>query len=393
MASPAAHATVPVRALGTVYLFFFGVLGALVPYWGSYLAARGFGPEAIGVLVALLMLTKVVAPPLWGTLADLSGRPMLVLRAGALLALAAFALVPATPAAFWPMVVVVTLYSAFWNAILPLIEATTLNHLQGNTARYGRIRLWGSVGFILAAVSVGWALDRLPNETLPWFALVLFTGLALSTWTLPNAPVRPAAQASPEGLWRRLARPEVLALLWVCLLLQGSHGPYYGFFTIYLGGLGYSKMVIGGLWALGVLAEIGVFVLAARLLPRYRAVPLLHLTLWLTALRWVLLGGFADQWLVVMLAQLLHAASYGLYHAAAIALVDRLFPGRLQTRGLALYSMVGFGLGGALGGWLSGLSWAAVAGPTTFLLAGLAAALAWPGIAVLQRVRSTRECR
>jgi len=166
-----------------------------------------------------------------------------------------------------------------------------------------------------------------------------------------------------------LRRPEVLAFLLACFLMQGSHGPYYAFFSIYLQDHGYPSTQIGWLWALGVAAEIAVFLVFHRWLRRFGAVRLFQISIIITAVRWVLLAFFVEQIPVLLFAQVLHAASYGLFHAAAIELVNHYFPGRLQGRGQALYSSMSFGLGNAIGSLASGHLWTSLSPEWTYLLA------------------------
>ena len=183
---------------------------------------------------------------------------------------------------------------------------------------------------------------------LPWVLLVLFAGIWLSSLLVPES----AAGHLPLGqerLFEVLKRPVVFSLLLVSFLVQLSHGPYYVFFSIYLENYGYSTALIGQLWALGVLAEIGVFLLMPVLLPRYGARALLLVAVILTTLRWLLVAGFADNVVIITFAQLLHAASFGLYHVVVIFLIHRLFTGAHQGRGQALYSSLSFGAGGAIG--------------------------------------------
>jgi PPP family 3-phenylpropionic acid transporter len=175
-----------------------------------------------------------------------------------------------------------------------------------------------------------------------------------------------------EPLRRVLGRPIVLSLLSVCFLMQASHGPYYAFFTLYLEDNGYSRAVIGQLWALGVVAEIVVFLLLPRWLPRYGARCLLLVATALTTLRWLLTAGFAANVPVIIFAQTLHAASFGLYHAVAIYLVHTLFTGIHQGRGQALYSSISFGAGGAVGSLVSGYLWMDISPASMYLLAAAA---------------------
>ena len=356
--------------LSGFYLFYFASLGALIPYWSLYLKSLDFSITEIGQLMAILMATKIVAPNVWGWIADHTGRRMMIVRVASLLAVLAFAGVFAGHG-FWWMVLVMTIFSFFWNASLPQFEATTMNHLGENSSRYSSIRLWGSVGFILSVAVLGPLLGWFGTSLLPVILAVLFAFIWLSSLSVPES----AAGHLPldqEPLRQVIRRPLVLSLLGVSFLVQASHGPYYAFFSLYLEDYGYSTAVIGQLWALGVLAEIGVFLLMPRLLPRFGARKLLLVALTLTSLRWLLIAGFAASPAVIVFAQTLHAASFGLYHAVVIFMVHSLFVGAHQGRGQALYSSISFGAGGAAGSLASGYLWSDVGPESMYLFAAVA---------------------
>jgi len=368
--------------LSGFYLFYFASLGALVPYLGLYLKSLGFGVTEIGQLVAILMATKIVAPNVWGWIADYTGQRMAIVRMASLLAAISFAGVY-IDSSYWWMAGILTLFSFFWNASLPQFEATTMNHLGSETGRYSSIRLWGSVGFIIAVAGLGPVLDTHGAGLLPGVVLVLFVAIWLSSLTVPESEAG-HLHLDQEPLRKVLGRPIVVALLGVCFLMQASHGPYYAFFTIYLEDFGYTRSQIGQLWALGVVAEIGVFLLMPRLLPRFGARRLMLIAVGLTTVRWLLIAGFAAHLAVIVVAQTLHAASFGLYHAIAIYLVHRLFTGSHQGRGQALYSSISFGAGGAIGSLASGYLWTGINPEAMFLLAAgvslCALWVAWHGV-------------
>ena len=366
----------PSIRLAGFYFFFFALTGITLPYWSPYLLARGFTPSEIGTLLAVGMSTKLFAPYLWGALADRSGRRMRIVRLACSCALLSFGAVFWLPPSLPAWATMMFLFHFFWNATLPQFEATTLNHLGARAHRYSWIRLWGSVGFILSALAIGILLDRYDIQLIPHAMAVLFLALLLISRLIPEAPNQKVAE-SRGTLSHILRQPAVIAFLLVCLLLQASHGPYYTFFTIQAESIGYSGALTGFFWALGVIAEIGVFIAAPTLLPRYGVRFLLLLTLSLTTLRWLLTAYLADRLAVLLFAQCLHGFSFGLYHAIAMTLVHRYFTGPYQGRGQALLSSMGFGLGGALGSFLAGQSWQ-LFGPTlSYLWAAGSALLAW----------------
>lgn len=370
---------IPYWRLSGFYLFYFASLGAFLPYWSLYLANLGFDAVAIGQLMALMAFTKVISPNVWGWIADRSGERMRIVRIGSFAAALSFAGVFVGDGLWW-LALVMMAFSFFWNATLPQFEATTLTHLGAESHRYTRIRIWGSIGFIAAVASLGPLLDRLGTTPLPMVLLVLFAAIWLSTLHVSDR-VEPRPAQDHVRLVEVLRRPAVLALLSVCFLMQASHGPYYTFYSIYLEDYGYSRSLIGQLWALGVVAEVGVFLIMHRLVPVFGLRTLLLASLSFAVLRWLLIAFFIENLAVLAGAQLLHAASFGLYHGVAIQLIHRYFQGRHQGRGQALYSSVSYGAGGALGALYSGFIWDSAGATVAFTIAaalsGLAAVVAW----------------
>jgi PPP family 3-phenylpropionic acid transporter len=361
----------PYWRLAGIYLFYFAVLGALVPYWGLYLQSLGYGPAAIGTLTALIMLSRIVAPNLWAWIADHREQRMRVVRLASLLATLAF-LGVFTGTGFWWLAAVTLAFSFFWHASLPLLEVFVLNHTAGRPGAYAHVRLWGSIGFILSVLALGPVVDAHG----PWWVLptiaALLAGIWLGSLLLPESQMRGAAP-HPEPLLTVLLRPQVVAFLLACLLMQVSHGPYYTFYTIYLESHGYSKSLIGALWAFAVLCEIGVFLLMPQLLARVDLRRMLMASFALAALRWLLIGFFPQSLALLTAAQVLHAASFGAFHAAGVQMVQRFFTGRHQHRGQAIYSTASFGIGGAIGSYYSGHSWATLGPGATYAIAAGAA--------------------
>ena len=377
--------TVPYWRLSAFYLFYYATLGAFIPYWTLYLAGEGYVPAAIGQLMALMMMTRIVAPNVWAWLADHTGRRMRIVQLGSLAAALAFSGVFFAQH-FWWLALVVVSFSFFWNASLPQVEVTTFNYLGAEPHRYGGIRLWGSIGFIVTVAGLGPLLDRFGTDLLPAVLMALFAAIWASSMWVPERGRLSHAPQAHAPLREVLTQPRVAALLMVCFLMQASHGPYYTFYSLYLQDHGYTRSVIGQLWALGVIAEIGVFMVMPRLVPQFGLRALLLSSLSLALLRWLLIAYFVDSLAVLILAQVLHAATFGVYHGAAIQLIHRYFHGRHQGRGQALYSSLSFGAGGAVGALYSGYTWAVGGGALSFTTAALvsAAALvfAWRGLKV-----------
>jgi len=361
---------VPYWRLSGFYLIYFAGLGILVPYWGLYLKSLNFDARQIGELIAIIMATKIIAPYLWGWIADHTGKGMRIVRLAGILSFLIFLLI-FVQQSYWWIAFVMMSFSFFWNAALPQFEATTMNHLGKQEHDYSRIRVWGSLGFVAAVVIMGVILESQPVSLVPVMLLVLFALLMLSSFLVPESSSL-AHHHEQGSILKVLKQPQVIALLLVCFLVQLSHGPYYTFYTIYLEDHGYIRSMIGWLWALGVIAEVIVFLYIHRWLPKYGHRLLLMIALALTTLRWLMIAYAVEYPSVIILAQLLHAASFGIFHAVAISLFHQTFVGKHQGRGQALYASVSFGAGGAAGSLLSGLSWDTLGSTTTFIFAAAA---------------------
>ncbi len=337
------------------YFFYYAFVGMFSPYWSLYLKSLHFSAIEIGILMSMHPLMRLVAPNAWGWLADHTGRRREVVVAAASLS-ALFYLGVFATTSFWGMLLVLALMSFFWSASMPLVEATTLSWLGKNTAHYGRIRSWGSVGFIVAVVGLGYAFDYIAIGWLLWAGLVCEIGILLFARQIPPTEVV-AHHTDSQPIRRIVLQPRVLALFAACFLMSVAHGPYYTFYSIYLVEHGYAKSAVGGLWALGVICEIGVFFLMPWLVRRFGFLRILAFSLACGVLRFLLIGWAVDVLLLILIAQVLHAATFGAYHAASVGLVHEFFQGRHQSKGQALFGSVTYGAGGMLGGLASGPIW------------------------------------
>ncbi|WP_232504089.1 MFS transporter [Thiomicrospira microaerophila] len=365
----------PRRRLASYYFVYFTLFGSLLPFFGLYMQGLGFSAWQIGQVMAALIGTKILAPYLWGWLADRTGRIMPWVRGVIGMAtLASMGLLWVD--SFAGVMTVVILFSFFWHGGLPLFEAYTFSQLGPNKAQYGKIRLWGSLGFIAAVLVLGELFSRYGLAGFPWVILGLFGVLWLVSWSLKDQSISQAAPLAAEHLGKVLKSPVVWSLLLVSFLLQFSHGTYYNFFSIDLTAHGYSKQSIAWLWSWGVLAEIVVFLAMVWLFRHYSVRNLILASLVLTLLRWQINIWGVDSIGWMLLAQTLHAASFGLFHAAALHLIDDLFKGALRGRGQAIYAATSQGLGGAAGALLAGLTWTLGGALLSYMVSSLAVLLA-----------------
>ncbi len=366
--------TIPYWRLSGFYFFYFASLGALIPYISLYFKKAGFDALEIGILVGIIPATKIIAPYIIGWLADHSRCPIRIIRWANLFAAILFGFI-FFGHTFWWLVWVMASFSFFWNAVLPQFEATTLNHLGPNTHQYSNVRLWGSLGFIVAVLVLGEVFTLVSVNWLVVILSVLLFGVLFASLFVPESPCK--HEHNHASILHVIRQPSVLAFLLICFLMLLSHGPYYTFYSIYLENHGYSSRIIGFMWATGVIAEIIVFILLPRFYKQTRARSLLLITFALTALRWLLIGFFPQYLTVLFFAQLLHAFSFGMFHAVSIMLVHQYFRGIYQGRGQALYASLSFGVGGAVGSLVSGLLWSTTSPQFLFTLAAMVALLAW----------------
>lgn len=380
MGVPGPFRTLHLKLSGFYFVHYVAV-GAFVPYWPLYLHSLGYSPAQIGSVLAATALVRVLAPVAWGWIMDRSGRRMPWIAGAMAVCAVLFGLIPFTPD-FRMLLLAHLAYAVFWNAALPAFDVVTLNHLARTGSDYARTRLWGSIGFAIAASAMGPVLDRTGVWPVPWVVVAGMLGMAWLALRVPDVHDHRPHDAALGGFLNRVRNPAVLALLAACFLSQLSFAPFYGFFSIYLEQHAYSRTAIGGLWALGVIAEVIVFFFTGSIIRRFGARPVLVATLLSAAVRWMLLACFVDAGVLVAISQVLHFLSFAVYHAVTVHFIHELFPGRLQGRGQALLSAVSFGLGGGLGSLLSGTAWEAL-GPRGIYLAAMVIALLGAGIARL----------
>jgi PPP family 3-phenylpropionic acid transporter len=347
--------SIPYWRLSGFYFFYFATVGVLIPYWGLYLKDSGFNPVQIGELSAMLSGTRIIAPVLWGWIADRTGKNLRIIRIASFFTAILFAGFLYVHGYFWFAWVTLT-FSFFWNAALPQFEAVTLYHLKTETHRYSRIRLWGSIGFIVAVLGVGRLLDDQPPDIIPATITALMTLIWLFSLITPIIQA-PHHEAAAVGIKQIMKRPELWAFLAVYMLLQFAHAPYYVFYSIYLKHHQYTASLTGFLWALAVFAEIILFIYMLRILKRLSLRVILLISILLSVVRWLMIAWCVDYFWLMLFAQLLHAATFAGAHVAAIHLVHLYFGDRHQGKGQALYTSLTFGLGGMLGSYFSGYYW------------------------------------
>jgi PPP family 3-phenylpropionic acid transporter len=344
---PAGRQLVPFAALSATYFAHIGFFNPYLPLW---LKAQGLPIVVISLLASVQSFTRVFAPYAWGALSE----RVKLLRISATVALIASAGLFVPGGAWWIGVVLLLLFT-HTSSMMSLTEAAMAHLVAGDWGRYGRIRLWGSAGFMLTVFVAGAWFEQWGMGAFPGWAAVTLAGVLACTLWLPNAR-EPAhhehAQREPVG---PVLRDPAVRWFFVSLFFHVmSHFAVYAFFSLYLDARGFSKATIGALWALSVLVEIGWFYAQGRLLGRFSIERWLVVCGAATALRMALTAGLGGWLLALIVAQALHALTFATHHTCCIAMVSKHFPGRLRGRGQALFTVTGYGFGGVLGVLLGG---------------------------------------
>ncbi len=355
--------------LSRFYFFYYFFVGSFVPYWGIYLQSENFSPSSIGILLSLFQISRIVAPNFWGWLADHTGHRVKWIKLTSFLGLIGFIGVFWAKGFFWIFLVMSAL-SLFTSSTLPLAESLTLAHLATTDGHYSRIRLWGSIGFIVASLFLGYLIDLQGINILLWVLLITQAIIFFLSNTIPEAK-EIHHKKNDLSIWKIIKTPSVVALLIGCTLMVSAHGVLYNFYSIYLKEHGYSSAAIGWLWAVGVICEIFIFMLMPKILRRYSLKTILLISLFLGVIRFILIGASPDQFYLLLIAQMFHAATFGSFHAASIEVIAYFFKGRNQSRGQAIYNSVAYGIGGTIGGLGGGYLIQYLGGQLGFMIAAI----------------------
>jgi len=338
------------RIIGAQYFLYFGVLGMYLPYFNLYCYHIGFSGFQIGALSGLRSITLVLFPLIWSTLADRFQirRPLYIACNFISTALWLFYLFTTD---FWPLFAITAVYGAFYAPLISFLETFTMETLGRSRNRYGRIRAWGSLSFILIVVLLGRAIDAFSVDLI--LVTILFGSvlLAMVSVKIPRIETPPATSPRPQA--GTLLNRRMVVFLISAFLMLTSHGTYYGFFSIHLESIGYGKTFIGGAWALASGAEILVMIRSVAIFRRFAIEQVLMFSFAVAGLRWLILS-VAISPAAIVVAQVLHAVTYGAFHMASILYVDRLSPKAAKTMGQAVNNAITYGLGLMAGFFLNG---------------------------------------
>jgi PPP family 3-phenylpropionic acid transporter len=336
--------------LSSFYFCYYFFVGLFVPYWGIYLKSLSFNALQIGTLLSLFQISRIFAPNLLGWIADRSGEYIKWIKISSFFGFIIFTGI------FWSNTFISIFFimmamSIFTSSTLPLAESLTLTHLKANKAdsKYSHIRLWGSIGFIVAAILLGIMIDSLGERSLIYALLITQLTIFFLAFILPDKKVT-FIENNKRPIWPILRRREVIVLLLSCALMVSSHGLLYNFYSIFLEQQGYSGTTIGLLWSVGVVFEILIFLLMPKILSNFTLKAVLLISLGFAVIRFFLIGAYVDSIIILVIAQIMHAATFGSFHVASIQLIAHFFYNEHQARGQSLYNSITYGIGGAIGG-------------------------------------------
>lgn len=337
-------------AVAVAYAALFFGAGVWAPYFPLYLAHLGFSGGQIGAIIGTAPLLRWSSAIGWGYFADRWRRRHL------LLVLAAFTgslfFVPLLfMRSFLGIVAVLTCINLFHGAMLPMIDATVMDHLPRLGGDYGRLRLWGSLGFIAGALVSAPIIHLSSPAAVPALLLAPTVFLVAALYFLPREQIGSAGRF--RAPWK-LLNPALSAFLATAFLLQLSGGAWGAFFAVHSARLGFSDAIPGITWGLAVIIEVGVLFWGRQIVERFDAAGMIVFTLLVTSARWALTAIATDEVIVVSL-QLAHSITFAVFHLAALLLLTRLVPPQSSTSGQSLYGMVSFGFGGSAGIALAGV--------------------------------------
>ena len=374
-------------AFGSFFFLYFAYVGLVSPYASLFFLDRGFNVIEIAVLMSMLQITRIVGPFSWGWLSDYLSNRVGIIRFCACLAALVFVCIfflNSYMAFFVWMFVLHTILSS----LMPLGESATVHALFKDNSfdkRYGRLRLWGSIGFIAMVLVAGELFQRKGIELYPIVGMIVLSLLALITFLLHEPKMERRKMVKGE-LLVVLFNPDVRWFLLSGFFMIFAHAALYVFYSLYLSNLGYNKFQIGLFWALGVFAEVIFFYFQSKVLSRLDPEVVLQASFGVGVVRFALIALYPIT-PVLIFAQILHAGTFAAHHSAGTKLLQRWFTGPLQARGQALMATISYGLGGTLGGLCAGWIWDAFQPRDVFVMSALACGLA--GMAI-QKLRPRR---
>jgi len=356
--------------LAAFYGAIFLMMGIHLPFWPIWLAHRGLGPEQIGTVMASAFVVKVLITPGVAHLADRHGERKRVIATMVILSLICF-LAFDLAHSFWAILLVSCLFVSFWSPTMPLMESLTMQSSATYRFDYGRVRLWGSITFIVGSVGIGYVLGTGTSDLIFSSIALTLTLSAICAFLLPD--IRPPKKTQSRVPLIAVVKDRSFVLFLVgAALIQASHAVYYAFGTIHWQKAGHGSDVIGWLWAEGVVVEIVLFIFGAHVLAKIGPARLIALAGLAGAIRWTGTA-LSTELPVLILLQTLHGATFGAAHLGAMHFIQNRVPSEHSATAQSLYAGVVMGVGMGIAMFISGRLYGAFSGQAYFLMAAMAA--------------------
>jgi PPP family 3-phenylpropionic acid transporter len=371
MTPPQAAGRIP---LAGFYFLFFGTVGITQPFLPAYLRSLALSTAEVGLLLALTPLASLIAPPLWGHLADRTGRlshVVTLLTAGTALCFAPLLSVDRFPI----LVLTLSAYACFVSSVTPMVDSLALNHVAQRGGSYAHLRMFGSLGYVLTTTTFGLWVQQVDRSTI---IVALALQIIVALWSVSLRAHTPRGTSSHALAGLRLLRDnkDLRWLLAATCLHWMACSPYNAMLGIHILALGLPPWVVGLSFGVGVAAEAAAMLLYPRFAERIAPRHLLCLSFAVSALRW---GGMALVSSPIPLAalSLLHGITFGVFYVSSVAFMARRVPQHLRASGQGIFAAVTFGVGGLVGFASSGAGYSLLGGGhALFAVAGVLELLA-----------------
>jgi MFS transporter, PPP family, 3-phenylpropionic acid transporter len=355
--------------IGSQYFLYFGVMGIFLPYFNLYCYHIDFTGFQIGVLSAIRSVALILAPLIWGAMADRFRirRPIFILCSFVSTTIWAFYLYTTD---FWLMLIITVFYGIFYSPIISFLEAFTMDVLGTRKKSYGKVRGWGSIAFIITVIILGKIIDLYSIEII--LTLIFFGSLVQALISIKIPDIQIKKQTSFSSNAKALLKRRVIVFLFCAFLMLVSHGTYYGFYSIHLENLGYDKTFIGISWALASIAEIIVMIKSDSLFKHFSIDNVLFFSFMVAVFRWLGLS-FVTSAAGILFLQLFHAVTYAMFHVSSILYIDSLTPDEAKTLGQSVNNAVTYGLGLMVGFFINGYLFETLGTFTLFMISSFIA--------------------
>ena len=368
--------------LAAFYAAYFLAFGIYMPYWPLWLDSIGLTTIEIGWVLAGTFWIKVIVQPAVAQFVDQKGRTRSLTTSLMVLSSLGFCFLSGLDT-FWPVLIIAVLTAACYQPVLPVMESVVLQHTKNNNLDYGKIRLWGSITFIIGTTGAGWILTETSTKNFIWVLIFTMALIAISCALAPNEPYKMRNNLKKPRQWKSIITKPFILFIISAGLIQISHSVLYGFGTLHWRDLGHNETTIGLFWSIGVFSEIVLFAFAGKYKDRIGPIALLTSAALASTARWLLLAVLENE-IALFVTQILHCFTFGAAHLGAMTFLSRTIPNNIFTTGQGIYYTL---VGGVFSGCMlpiSGILFTSMAGDAFYLM-GFLSTLALLSLYLLSR--------